>query len=215
MNVEGIRQQFKEKWFDREFIEGRGGRTIEIIGASFLTDEVAIFGELNEGYVTKELQWYSSRSLNLNTFPGGAPNVWNLCSDPLGNINSNYGWCLDSEANGSQRQNVIEELRRNRNSRRAIAIYTRPSMHRDAIEGGKEDFICTNAVEYFIRNDRLHCVVQMRSSDAVLGYRNDRAWHAKVLAEIASVLEVVIGYIYWQVGSLHIYDRHFFYLERV
>lgn len=215
MNVASMRQILRHKWLDREFVNGRGGATIEIIGASFLANEATIFGEPNLKYIAAELQWYATQSLNLDTFPGGAPAAWKQCAAYDGTVNSNYGWCLDNEANCAQRRHVVTELQRNPNSRRAVAIYTRPSMHLDAVEKGREDFICTNAVEYYIRERMLHCVVQMRSSDAVLGYRNDYAWQLHVLQQIATTLQITVGDIYWQAGSLHIYERHFFYLERM
>lgn len=215
MQVANIRQQLADKWLAKDIVSGRGGDTIEIIGASFLADEESIFGKLNKEYVARELAWYKSQSRNINTFPGGTPEIWKLCATPYGSINSNYGWCLASNENGRQGYHVLAELQRNPTSRRAIAIYTRPSMHTEAVNNGKQDFICTNAVEYYIRNNKLDCVVQMRSSDVVLGYRNDRAWHLCVLTELATELQVAVGSIIWQAGSLHIYERHFAYLEAI
>jgi thymidylate synthase len=213
MNVAQMRRELRDQWLNKNYIEGRGGATVEVLGASFLADEESIFGEVNAGYVERELEWYRSQSLNLGTFPGGAPKVWEVCASYGGFVNSNYGWCLYSEENGSQLHHVTEELKRNPSSRRATAIYTRPSMHVDATRDGMQDFMCTNAVEYFVRQSALHCVVQMRSSDAVLGYRNDRAWHLHVLQELAAELSVAVGAIHWQAGSLHVYQRHFTYLE--
>lgn len=213
MNVAGVRKALFQKWLDKDIISGRGGDTIEIVGASFIADEPLIFGVKNQSYVDRELEWYKSQSLSLNNFPGGAPTQWLATADNEGNVNSNYGWCLDSVENGSQRENVIAELLRNPASRRAQAIYNRPSMHKDATEDGKQDFICTNAVQYLLRGGMLHCVVQMRSSDVVYGYQYDFAWHQLVLKEIADVLKVGVGDIYWQTGSLHIYERHFRFLR--
>lgn len=212
MNVTNIRKILLQKWLDKDIVSGRGGNTIEIVGASFIADEPLIFGVRNQSYINRELEWYKSMSLSLKDFPGGAPTQWIATADKDDNINSNYGWCLDSIENGNQRENVITELLRNPTSRRAEAIYNRPSMHKDATEGGKQDFICTNAVQYLLRGGMLHCVVQMRSSDVVYGYQYDFAWHHHILKEIASVLEVKVGDIYWQVGSLHIYERHFRFL---
>lgn len=213
LKVADVRKELKQQLLNRQYVEGRGGATVEIVGAAFLADAASILGEPNEGYIQRELEWYYSGSCNINSFPGGAPSIWRACAAPDGSINSNYGWCVFSKENGSQYHNVIEELRRNPNSRRAVAVYNRPSMHKDATEGGKQDFICTNAVEYFLRGEQLHCVVQMRSSDAVFGYRNDLAWHKYLSRRIASALQVDTGPIYWQAGSLHVYERHFKLLE--
>ena len=76
-------------------------------------------------------------------------------------------------------------------------------------ENGKNDFICTNAVTYYIRNDELQSVVQMRSNDVVFGYKNDYAWQQYVLKQLANDLNIEPGYITWQVQNLHVYERHF------
>ena len=64
-------------------------------------------------------------------------------------------------------------------------IYTRPSIWMEYNEDGKNDFICTNAVTYYIRDNYLQSVVQMRSNDVVFGYKNDYAWQLYVLEQMA------------------------------
>jgi thymidylate synthase len=85
-------------------------------------------------------------------------------------------------------------------------------------EDGKNDFICTNAVTYYIRDNSLHSVVQMRSNDVVFGYKNDYAWQLYVLEQMVSdyndckedgTPELKVGDIIWQVQNLHVYERHF------
>ena len=88
-------------------------------------------------------------------------------------------------------------------------IYQRPSIWKEYNENGKNDFICTNAVTYYIRDDKLNCVVQMRSNDVVFGYKNDFAWQQFVLNELAEELSVESGDIVWQAQNLHVYERHF------
>ena len=53
----------------------------------------------------------------------------------------------------------------------------------------------------------------MRSNDVVYGYKNDYAWQSYILKLLAGLLEIQFGNIYWQVQNLHIYERHFEYLE--
>jgi thymidylate synthase len=109
----------------------------------------------------------------------------------------------------------LSELIANTTTRRAVMIYTRPTMHEDAFHNGRSDFMCTNAVQYLIRDNRIHGIVQMRSNDVVFGYRNDYAWQKYVLdllvADYNRLTESKIhaGDIHWNVGSLHVYARHF------
>ncbi len=59
-----------------------------------------------------------------------------------------------SEDNVSQYQNVLQELGENPDSRRANMIYTRPHIWLDYYIDGMNDFICTNSVQYFIRDKK-------------------------------------------------------------
>jgi thymidylate synthase len=190
-----------------------GSKTIELVGQSFIADENSIFGKVNEDYIRREEEWYRSQSLNINDIPGGAPAVWKAVADKDGFINSNYGWCVFSKENNSQFEKVVNELKKNPESRRAVIIYTRPTMWDEYNLNGRSDFMCTNTVQYLIRDEVVHCIVQMRSNDAVFGYKNDRAWHLTVLGDVAKELNLPIGNIYWQVGSLHVYERHFHLIE--
>lgn len=226
MNVAQIRQEFIRKYRSEEFVTDKTGvRMLEIVGASFIADENYIFGKPNEDYIKRELEWYKSQSLNVNQIPPPVPKIWQKVATPDGRINSNYGYLLYSADNGSQFSNVVNALISHRETRRAVAIYTRPSMHTDYNKDGMSDFVCTNAVSYMIRDDKLHAVVQMRSNDSWAGYRNDVAWQKHVLNEAVGcyngctsrlaldVVPITAGDITWQVASLHLYESQFKLIE--
>jgi thymidylate synthase len=216
LKVKDIRDHFKSALATGNFVTDKTGvKTIELVGASFLADEDAIFGDVNWDYVRREIEWYDSQSLKVTDIRGGAPKIWQMVSSKNGEINSNYGWAIYSSANQKQYWSVMLELLANPNSRRAVMIYTRPTMHSDYNRDGMSDFMCTNAVQYMIRNDNLHAVVQMRSNDVVFGYKNDRAWQHEVMSRLLDDLNTKgdcrygMGTLTWQVGSLHVYSRHF------
>lgn len=212
--VDDIRNIFIDDLANERFVVDKTGcKMLEILAASFLADEGAIFGTVNWDYVTREIEWYESMSLDVNAIPGGPPKVWQSVSDADGMINSNYGWCVWHGDNGHQYANVVKELKSNPWSRRAVMIYTRPSMWVDYNVMGRSDFMCTNTVQYLIRDDRLHAVVQMRSNDIWAGYRNDRAWQQYLLVKLASELGYEPGHIYWNAGSLHCYQKDFWMID--
>lgn len=185
------------------------GSMYELIGMSFIADAPTIFGEPDESYIARELAWYHSQSLNVHDIPGGPPpKIWLDVADVDRNVNSNYGFLIWSKENGRQYDEVLKELLHNPSSRRGAMIYTRPTMHHDAFVNGRSDFVCTNAVNYFIRDGQLNAVVQMRSNDVVFGYRNDYAWQRYVLQMLANDLNVPAGDIIWNAASLHVYPRH-------
>ena len=227
--VSDIRKYFINELKAENFITDKTGqKTIEMIGASFIADEPSIFGTPNDQYINAEINWYNTHSTNINDIYDDVtkepPQAWKYSANKHGEINSNYGLLIYSDKFYSQYWNALDELLVNLDTRRATMIYTRPSIWTEYNENGKNDFICTNAVTYYIRGGKIHCVVQMRSNDVVYGYKNDYAWQKHVLdcftndynrsfaektwdADYRRDMEV--GSITWQVQNLHVYERHF------
>ena len=209
--VSDIRQHFINELAAENFVIDKSGvKTIEMLGATFEADEQTIFGAVNHDYVDREIEWYKSQSLYVKDIPGKTPAIWEQIASDDGKINSNYGWAIYSEYNGYQYHNVLDELAERPNSRRAVMIYTRPTMWEDYKQDGMSDFMCTNAVQYMIRDDQLVAIVQMRSNDVVFGYRNDFAWQNHVANQLSIDLRLKTWpKIIWNVGNLHVYERHF------
>lgn len=213
-NVNDIRNIFVEKYKNNDFVIDKSGvKTVELLGTSFLANEVSVFGEVNYDWCARELEWYKSMSLNVNDIPEPIPAIWKQVATPKGFINSNYGWCIWSVENGNQYDNVLKQLKSNHDSRRGTMVYTRPTIHDEYDLGGMSDFICTNAVNYYVRNGKLNAVVQMRSNDVVMGYKGDFFFQTHVLNKLATDLGVNSGNIIWNAASLHIYSRHFKFLD--
>lgn len=212
MNICDVRNHFRNELLNENFtVDRNGGKTIELLGASFHATEPAIFGKPNQDYIDAELAWYESQSTNINDIyiDKDPPKAWQMTANRHGEINSNYGHLIFSDKYHNQFDQVVNELRKNKDSRRASMVYQRPSIWLEYNDQCKNDFICTNSVTYYIRDNQLHCVVQMRSNDVIFGYRNDFAWQEYVLCALADELGVDDGEIYWQVQNLHIYERHF------
>ena len=223
MKIQSIRDYFVEQYKAQKFVVDKTGvSTLELVGASFCADEPSIFGDVNDDYVERELEWYLSQSLYVKDIPGKVPKIWQDVASRDGKINSNYGYLVFNSENFAQYENVLMELSRSPNSRRAVMIYTRPTMHSNWCVDGMSDFVCTNAVQYMIRDGALQVVVQMRSNDVVYGYRNDYAWQKYVQNKLVydyncgtkKADKIVAGDITWQVGSLHVYERHYSLIEK-
>ncbi len=223
LTIEAVRQYFRYQLSNKNFtIDKTGAKTIEMIGASFIADEPAIFGTPNQEYIDKEIVWYQSMSNNINDInpDGEPPAAWKYAASKHGEINSNYGLLTMSEQYHNQLGNVADELSLNPDSRRACMIYNRPSIWTEYDKGGMSDFICTNAVSYMIRDDKLISVVQMRSNDVVYGYKNDYAWQLWMQKEVCDLINIdnserliKPGDIHWQVQNLHVYEKHFGLVE--
>ena len=214
-----MRYYFCNELRQKNFVTDKnGGKLIEMIGACFLADKPSIFGTPNQDYITREIAWYNSQIGNVNAISGKTPEAWKMAANDYGQVNSNYGQLIYSDKYLNQYGRVLDELLENNEGRRATMVYNRPSIWEEYNEEGKSDFICTNAVTYYIRNDKLFCVVQMRSNDVVFGYKNDYAWQLHVLETLVEdynqckneIIEpITCGDIIWQVQNMHVYERHF------
>lgn len=215
-----VKNELIRKYNDNEFtINANGVKTVEIIDANFevAKDETAIFGELNE-YALRELVWYNSQSLNVYDIPGKVPMIWKRVADDSGYINSNYGWCIYNPANSNQYKNCLKHLKSDPGTRQACMIYNRPSMQYEYNRDGMSDFMCTFAVQVFIRDNILYYNVLMRSNDAVYGFKNDLYWHRNVINQLIndlkeSNIEIEDYKLYWHAGSLHLYESNFNFIN--
>ena len=168
--------------------------------------------------------------MNVNDIPDGAPKMWKSCATPDGYINSNYGWMIWSKDNCEQYKHCLQKLIEDPHTREACMIYNRPSMQEEYNKNGMHDFCCTYAVQCFLNEDNsgryhLKYIVYMRSNDAVFGFDNDALWHMHVQERLARDLfgniptltgitgPIICDPIVWNAGSLHVYERHFKFLE--
>lgn len=210
--VKDIRKLFRDEYKLNRIRNG----TVELQGVSFKADLSSIFGTPNRYYIDAELKWYLSKDRKVQKLfdiYGKTVEIWNNVKDIHGEVNSNYGWCIFSDERDNQFRAACKALLKDNNTRQSVMIYTTPKMHKIA---GK-DFTCTNAQQFFIKENKLHTVVQMRSQDAVYGYNNDIAWfkyvHAAMLSNLFKIKNLRLGDVIMQIGSLHVYERHFKHLE--
>lgn len=173
----------------------------------------------NEEYCKKELNWYLSENLNIKGYVDDIK-IWQNVADKNGNINSNYGWCCFSNDNYNQYKNCLNTLIRQKESRQAIMIYNRPSIHYDWNKNGASDFICCLQNQFLIRNNKLISIVQFRSQDAIFGFFNDFYFKCYIYNKLYNDLKCIypklkIGNIIWIVNSFHIYERHFDLLKKI
>lgn len=214
--------------------------TKELVHQVFLADKKYIVRKPKEPYQSNELHWFISQSLNvedLKSFAGFAPKIWEEISEIDGTVNSNYGWCCLSKENGNQFWNAMKHLELDRNSRRAIMIYNRPTMHEDWIANRgnnnlrwqykeseeyrklRGDFMCCQNNHFIIRGNKLIMTVHMRSLDAVFGYNADYIWFDFIFNKAVQYLkktypELERGDMVIYADSVHVYERHYEDLEK-
>lgn len=169
-------------------------------------------------YVKAELDWYKSMDLSIIGHEGIESNpTWQSCctKDEKKEINSNYGWCVFSEENGSQYDNCLEVLKKDKTTRNAIIMYNRPEIYKDYKRDGMHDMICTFMSHFFIRNNKLYMIHNMRSNDIRYGFIcSDLAWNCFVYQNMyedlkSTYTDLEVGTIIWTSDSMHLYSRHF------
>lgn len=170
-------------------------------------------------YMIAELVWYIT-SNNSTKWISNYSSFWKKITDDGKTANSAYGSRIfvphdriasSVDKTWTQWEFVINELVKDNDSRRAV-IQIR-SAH-DAVLASL-DVPCTLTMQFFIRNDKLHMVVSMRSSDLILGLAYDipafTMFQEMMAIELSERLErpIQLGNYYHTSNSLHIYERHF------
>ena len=157
------------------------------------------FRNFNKEYAEFEWQWYLSGNKNATEIAKKAK-IWYNCMDENGNVNSNYGYQWNK---GNQLDYVVEELIKNRNSRRAsISIYD--AKNRSNFEN---DTPCTYAINFRILEDKLNMSVMMRSNDLWYGFVNDQYCFSKLQELIAYRLNIEVGMYFHFVNDIHLYEN--------
>jgi thymidylate synthase len=103
---------------------------------------------------------------------------------------------------------ILDSLVKDPSSRQAVL-----SIWRERPRSSR-DIPCTLTLQFFIRDSRLHCCANMRSSDIWLGWPYDVfnfSMISKYLVELLNKDEELIslGNLYFTAGSQHLYDVNF------
>lgn len=205
-------------------LDKRTGNKV-IYGAAWIADRDSMIGMRNPDWVRRELEWFMTASNSLSTMEAPVPKAFQQCAGEDNTVNSAYGHILfhkdilgDGTSIYSRAVNAL--IDEGLETRHSVAVITDRDIHRIATENGKNDFICTNALNLMVDHENnLHIFAQMRSMDAVWGYRADYSMWNLLMSKVVSHLEsrgitVNKGNIVFQVANLHVYPRHHKLLEQ-
>lgn len=152
-------------------------------------------------YANAELQWYWTGDNSCKNI-GSYAKMWLRLSDDGVTNNSAYGYILQKGFGKNQIKEVIELLKIDNDSRRAVLNISVPTL--DKIH--TKDFQCTIAIQFLIRNNKLNETVIMRSNDVILGFPYDYIYFISLGKYIASELEIPLGKYTHHAVSMHLYD---------
>ena len=174
-------------------------------------------------YVMAEILWYLSGN-NMTDWISNYSSFWKDISDDGQTANSAYGARIFKNhpyqrdpANSSrsidftQWEYVKQELSKDPDSRRAVMHIRQPQ---DSYLATK-DVPCTLSLQFFIRQNKLHLIVQMRSNDLILGTALDVPAFTFMQEMMALELGVELGEYHHTSNSMHVYERHFEMCEKI
>jgi thymidylate synthase len=104
----------------------------------------------------------------------------------------------------NQLQYVINELRRNADSRRAVI-----DIRNVSADISSSDSACLQHMQFLIRNGALHCKVLMRSNDAVEAAFMNAFAFVILQKSVAEELGVKVGSYTHRANSFHCYEKDF------
>ena len=159
-------------------------------------------GKTDLCYLAAELLWYWS-GRNDTEFIGKFAKLWNKLSDDGVTNNSAYGYILQKKHGFNQIEKIIELLKVDPYSRRAVLNINVPNENVITTK----DEPCTICLNYQIRNNRLNCTCVMRSNDMNFGLRNDLGFFISLQKYIANRLNIKVGSYYHFAMSIHFYDK--------
>lgn len=212
--------EIEEKIIKYLFEEGvevapRKNRCIEIIGCGFTLKNPRnriIYNperKFNLCFAVGELLWYlkGSNNCDMITFYNKR---YSQFSDNGVDLYGAYGKRIFNEIN-NQWENIIKKLQEDSESRQAVISIFEP---KDLTVVSK-DIPCTCHIQYFIRKNKLNCIVTMRSNDIIWGTPYDVFNFTMIQEILANILNVELGEYLHFVGSLHIYERHYNFGKKI
>ncbi len=161
--------------------------------------------KFNPGYSVLEFLWYLSGHRKTNNI-GKCANIWLKIQDEQEEVESNYGTYIL----GEQWDWIIDEFANDIDSRRCTIVIHQPH-HKTK---NAKDLPCTQYLQFFIRDNKLHLGVNMRSNDIIFGFCNDvfnfALFQQLMLNELRGIYpDLELGSYFHHAGSLHLYETHY------
>jgi thymidylate synthase len=158
--------------------------------------------KFNQDYAEYEWHWYLNGNRDAKEISERAK-IWKQMMVPgTTEVNSNYGYFWNYN---NQLVKVIDELKRNKETRRAIVVHY--ILHE--IDRYKYDTPCNDVLNFYVQDDKLHLTVFARSIDLVFGFCNDQYAFAKLMEHVSRKTKYPVGQMHWFITNLHIYPRHY------
>lgn len=151
-------------------------------------------------YGIGEFLWYLSGSNRVKDI-GQYSKAWYNLTDDGETVNSAYGYRIYHKFGFDQWEYVKKLLQDDPATRQAVIHI------KDANNQKTKDTPCTLTLQFFIRNNELNMIVNMRSNDIWLGFPYDAFTFTCLQQLMAMEIGVSIGKYVHISGSLHLYEK--------
>lgn len=163
--------------------------------------------------IIHELLWFIAGDTNIKYLHDNKVTIWDEWADENGDLGPVYGhqwrsWATPQGDKIDQLANVVEQLKKNPNSRRHIVSAWNP---------GEVDNMalppCHAMFQFYVADNKLSCQLYQRSADVFLGVPFNIASYALLTQMIAQVCGYELGEFVHTLGDTHIYLNHFEQVE--
>lgn len=159
-----------------------------------------------------ELLWFLKGDTNIKYLQDNKVTIWDEWADDEGNLGPVYGkqwrsWETSDGRKIDQIANVVEQIKKNPDSRRLLVVAFNPSdVDKMALPP------CHAFFQFYVADGKLSCQLYQRSADIFLGVPFNIASYALLVHMIAQVCNLKVGEFIHTLGDAHIYSNH---LEQV
>lgn len=164
--------------------------------------------KLHTRSIFHELLWFLKGETNIKYLHDNKVTIWDEWADENGNLGPVYGkqWRSWETADGrtiDQITNVVEQIKKNPNSRRMLVVAFNPGdVDKMALPP------CHAFFQFYVANGKLSCQLYQRSADIFLGVPFNIASYALLTHMIAQVCNLEVGDFVHTLGDAHLYLNH-------
>lgn len=164
--------------------------------------------KLHTRSIFHELLWFLKGETNIKYLKDNKVSIWDEWADEQGNLGPVYGkqWRSWETADGrtiDQITNVVEQIKKNPNSRRLLVVAFNPGdVDKMALPP------CHAFFQFYVANGKLSCQLYQRSADIFLGVPFNIASYALLTHMIAQVCNLEVGDFVHTLGDAHLYLNH-------
>jgi thymidylate synthase len=190
-----------------------GTGTLSVFGRQLHFDLSAGFPllttkKLHTRSIFVELLWFLKGDTNIKYLHDNNVTIWDEWADENGDLGPVYGhqwrsWPTPSGDSIDQISKVVDQIKRNPDSRRHIVTAWNPSeVDKMALPP------CHALFQFYVADGKLSCQLYQRSADYFLGVPFNIASYALLTHMVAQQCDLLPGEFVWTGGDVHLYTNH-------